>query len=195
MTIPVTSPSAPNLQIASRRSGIDRVWGSVFAVAVVLTGALVVGFALVALALEAPSDDGAVLVIFAPVAPFFLFLLWRIWRSWRQLRAISTPVELDTHGLTLQAPQGTVRCPWEAVTSIGFGRIGLLRTRVIVIRLHPQAGPGVAGIESTVPPRSWHSIHRHGLRYATWLLDIEDHELATAIATLSADRVHLLPAG
>lgn len=188
MTVLPTSPSALNLRIASRRSSIDRVWGSAFAIAVVVIGAVVV-----ALALVAPSGDGSMLVIFAPVAPFFLYLLWTIGHTWHKLRSISTPLELDTYGLTLQSPRGTVRCPWGAVTSIGFSRIGLLGTRLIVIRLHPKAGPGAPGIESTMPPRSWRTIHRHGLRYATWLLDIDDHQLAAAIAKLSADRVQLLP--
>lgn len=183
-------PSPPYLKIASRRSGIDRVFGTAVAVMVLV---LVVGVgAITFIAVEAESR-GLAFVAVTPTVVIALLFVWSIVRTWRRLRSITTPIELDHGGLVLHAPQGAVRCPWEAVTSIGFGRNAL--TRVLIVRLHPEAGPEVPGLGSTLPPRVWRVIRRSGFRYATWLLDIGEADLAAAIAHFSRGRVHLAPRG
>ncbi|CAN5523341.1 hypothetical protein BH10ACT1_BH10ACT1_07070 [soil metagenome] len=177
---------ASAVRIASRRSGIDRVWGTVLGVVVLVIGAVLAGVVLLAMQV----DDSGPYLMLLPLAPFTVLVLWMVGRTWRQLRSITIPLELDPVGLVLRAPQGSLRCPWEAVASIGFGRLGL--TRTLVVRLHPQAGPGAPGIETTLPPRAWRTIQRHGLRYAAWLLDIDDQRMAAAVADLSGGRVHLV---
>ncbi len=191
---PTVRPSAPptpsagsGVRIASRTSGIDRVWGSAVGAIVVLIAAMIGGVLL----LTASVDTSAPLLMLVPALIFSLVMLAVMVRTWRSLRAITIPIELDHAGLVLRAPQGDLRCPWEAVAGIGFGRIGF--TRTLVVRLHPQAGPGAPGIETTLPPRVWRIIRRHGLRYAAWLLDIDTPGLAEAIGRTSGGRVQLMP--
>lgn len=74
--------------------------------------------------------------------------------------AISQPLTIDHRGFAMNTWVGRMEVPWEAVVGVQIRR--RLWNRVLVLELHPAAGPGSPGVLTDIAPRYWARMRRCG---------------------------------
>lgn len=74
--------------------------------------------------------------------------------------AISQPLIIDHRGFAMGTWAGRMEVPWEAVRGVRIR--SRLWNRVLVVELHPAAGPGSPGLLTDIPSRYWARMKRSG---------------------------------
>lgn len=74
--------------------------------------------------------------------------------------AISEPLTVNQWGFTMNTVAGRMEVPWQAVTGVRIR--SRLWTRLLLLQLHPAAGPGSPGVQTDISPAYWSRMMRYG---------------------------------
>lgn len=74
--------------------------------------------------------------------------------------AVSEPLTIDHRGFAMNTTAGRMEVPWQAVVGVQIQR--RFFNRLLVLQLHPAAGPGSPGVQTDISPGKWARMKRYG---------------------------------
>jgi hypothetical protein len=170
------------------RAGLHRVHGVILAVHGVL--ALILAALIIAI--------GNLGVGWYSVLPFLILLLGQAFQlsihsfSYGARLSISQPLTLTAWGFAMNTAGGRLEVPWEAVTGVGIRNVRF--NRVLMLQLHPNAGPGSTGVDTDLSEGYWKRIRRFGgVMLGRKGIHQDLNEIVQAVHHFSNGRVPVLP--